>query len=122
MGRETVASPEQTSDPAPGRRPAVSLAAAAPSTRPAGQPPRIGVSARILHPEGAAALRFRGKSLQYLEASVAHWIMAHGAPVFMVPTIATVSSVQRPAVSMRDYVDALDGLVLQGSADVSPTT
>jgi putative glutamine amidotransferase len=48
--------------------------------------------------------------------------MAHGALVFMVPTIATGSSVQRSAVSLRDYVDALDGLVLQGGADVSPAT
>jgi len=90
--------------------------------RPSGPPLRIGVSARILHPEAAQALGFRGKSLQYLEASVAHWIMAHGALVFMVPTIVTGSAVQRSSVSMRDYVEALDGLVLQGGADVSPTT
>jgi gamma-glutamyl-gamma-aminobutyrate hydrolase PuuD len=97
------------------------LPPAVPAPR-AGAPLRIGVSARILHPDGAAALGFRGKTLQYLEASLAHWIMSHGALVFMVPTIATGSAVQRPAVSMRDYVDALDGLVLQGGADVSPTT
>jgi gamma-glutamyl-gamma-aminobutyrate hydrolase PuuD len=95
---------------------------ATPPAREAGPPLRIGVSARILHPEGAQALGFRGKTLQYLEASVAHWIMAHGALVFMVPTIASGSAVQRSAVSIRDYVDALDGLVLQGGADVSPTT
>jgi putative glutamine amidotransferase len=102
---------------APGAQPA----AAAPG-RPAGQPLRIGVSARMLHPEGARALGFRNKTLQYLEASVAHWIMSHGALVFMVPTIASGSVVQRSAVSIRDYVEALDGLVLQGGADVSPTT
>jgi len=96
--------------------------APAPPPRPAGSPLRIGVSARILHPEEAQALGFRGRTLQYLEASVAHWIMAHGALMFMVPTIATGSAVQRSAVSIRDYVDALDGLVLQGGADVSPTT
>ena len=48
--------------------------------------------------------------------------MAHGALVFMVPTIATGSSVQRSSISLRDHVDALDGLVLQGGADVSPAT
>ena len=95
---------------------------AAAGERGAGPPLRIGVSARILHPDGAQALGFRGKTLQYLEATVAHWIMAHGALVFMVPTIATGSAVQRSAVSLRDYVEALDGLVLQGGADVSPTT
>ena len=88
-----------------------------------GQPPlRIGVSARILHPEGAAALGFRGKTLQYLETSVAHWLMAHGALVFMVPTLEAGSSLRRSSVSMRDYVNSLDGLVLQGGADVSPET
>ena len=95
-----------------------------PSLQPApAQPPlRIGVSARILHPEGAQALGFRGKTLQYLETSVAHWLMAHGALVFMVPTLEAQSSLRRSAVSMRDYVNSLDGLVLQGGADVSPET
>jgi putative glutamine amidotransferase len=97
--------------------------AAAPAPgRQAGPPLRIGVSARILHPEGATSLGFRNKSLQYLEASVAHWIMASGALVFMVPTLAKDAAVQRSAVSIRDYVEALDGLVLQGGADVSPNT
>jgi putative glutamine amidotransferase len=90
--------------------------------RPSGPPLRIGISARILHPEAADALGFRGKTLQYLEASAAHWIMAHGAMVMMVPTLESRSTVQRVAVSIRDYVDALDGLVLQGGADVSPST
>jgi putative glutamine amidotransferase len=113
----------------PPRPPTVTLtavAAGAPpppaAAKPAGPPLKIGVSARILHPEGAQSLGFRGKTLQYLEASVAHWIMAHGALVFMVPTIASGSAVQRAAVSIRDYVEALDGLVLQGGADVSPAT
>lgn len=89
----------------------------------AAQPPlRIAVSARILHPEGAQSLGFRGKTLQYLEASVAHWLMAHGALVFMVPTLDSGSDVRRASISMRDYVGSLDGLVLQGGADVSPTT
>jgi len=126
-GPATIPGPDA---PPSTRPPTVTLTAVAagpqhgelPPARPAGPPLRIGVSARILHPEGASALGFRGKTLQYLEASVAHWIMAHGALVFMVPTIGSGSSVQRPAVSMRDYVDALDGLVLQGGADVSPTT
>jgi putative glutamine amidotransferase len=113
----------------PARPPTVTLTAVAPGTQPppppgkaAGPPLRIGVSARILHPEGAQAIGFRGKTLQYLEASVAHWIMAHGGLVFMVPTLATGAAVQRSAVSIRDYVEALDGLVLQGGADVSPAT
>jgi len=89
---------------------------------PAQQPLRIGVSARILHPESARALGFRGKTLQYLETSVAHWLMAQGALVFMVPTVESGSEIRRASISMRDYVNSLDGLVLQGGADVSPET
>jgi gamma-glutamyl-gamma-aminobutyrate hydrolase PuuD len=85
-------------------------------------PLRIGVSARILHPAGASSLGFRGKTLQYLEASVAHWIMAHGAIVAMLPTLEASSDLNRSAISIRDYVDMLDGLVLQGGADVSPAS
>ena len=40
----------------------------------------------------------------------------------MVPTLDAGSDVRRAAISMRDYVGALDGLVLQGGADVSPAT
>jgi len=85
------------------------------------EPPlRIGLSARILHADGAASLGFRNKTLQYLETSVAHWIMSHGAVVLMVPTLQGDGSLRRASVSMRDYVEALDGLVLQGGADLSP--
>jgi len=83
------------------------------------RPLRIGLSARILH-EPPPALGFRGKTLQYLEQSVAHWIMRRGVLVFMVPTIDSSASIGRDAVSVRDYVAELDGLVLQGGADVSP--
>lgn len=85
----------------------------------ASRPLRIGLSARLLH-VSPPELGFRGKSLQYLEQSVAHWIMAHGALAFMVPTIGAGDSVGRPSLSVRDCVAALDGLVLQGGADVSP--
>jgi gamma-glutamyl-gamma-aminobutyrate hydrolase PuuD len=99
--------------------PGAAQAAAAPGEAP---PLRIGLSARILHPESASLLGFRNKTLYYLEASVAHWIMSHGALVFMIPTLDSAATVQRANISMRDYVDALDGLVLQGGADVSPST
>jgi putative glutamine amidotransferase len=83
-------------------------------------PLRIGLSARILHPDESRTLGFRGKKLQYLETSVANWILAHGALAYMVPTLETGSGVARASLSMRDYVRTLDGLVLQGGADVSP--
>lgn len=80
---------------------------------------RIGLSARILH-EPPPELGFRGKTLQYLEQSVAHWLLAHDALAFMIPAIARGAGVARSSVSLGDYVRALDGLVLQGGADVSP--
>jgi len=83
--------------------------------------PRIGLSARILH-EPPPELGFRGKTLQYLEQSVAHWLLAHGALAFMIPAIARGASVSRSSVNLGDYVRSLDGLVLQGGADVSPAS
>ncbi len=84
------------------------------------EPPlRIGLSARLMH-SPPPVLGFRDKVLQYLEQSAAHWIMAHGALAFMVPTLYKSSDIKRRSLSVRDYVDALDGLLLQGGSDVSP--
>ncbi len=80
---------------------------------------RIGLSARILH-EPPPELGFRGKTLQYLEQSIAHWLLAHDALAFMIPAIAQGAGVSRASVSLGDYVRALDGLVLQGGNDVAP--
>jgi len=88
---------------------------------PAPAPLRIGLSARLMH-KVPAELGFRDKTLQYLEQSAAHWIMAHGALALMVPTLGFDAEVERRRVSVRQYVDALDGLVMQGGADVSPTS
>jgi putative glutamine amidotransferase len=85
------------------------------------RPLRIGLSARLMHlppPE----LGFRNKTLQYLEQSMAHWIMGRGAVVMMLPALGHDAEVARRQVTVRNYVDALDGLVLQGGADVSPRT
>ncbi len=86
-----------------------------------GAPLRIGLSARLLH-QPPVELGFPGKTLQYLEQSMAHWIMSHGALAFMVPTIGEHLGLRRAQISVHDYVAALDGLVLQGGADVSPQT
>ncbi|MEY3445535.1 MAG: hypothetical protein RIR45_290, partial [Pseudomonadota bacterium] len=48
--------------------------------------------------------------------------MGHGAIAFMVPTLGFDAKVPRRRISVRDYVECLDGLVLQGGADVSPTS
>jgi len=69
-----------------------------------------------------AELGFRNKTLQYLEQSIAHWVMAHGALAFMLPTLVEHGEVERRAIRVSDYVRELDGLILQGGADVSPTS
>ncbi|RJG02404.1 gamma-glutamyl-gamma-aminobutyrate hydrolase family protein [Noviherbaspirillum sedimenti] len=80
---------------------------------------RIGVSARIFHPEvGAKGLR--GKTLQYLEESIAQWVMSRDVLVFMIPTVNNAGLLHPSNIRLRDYAKHLDGLVLQGGADVSP--
>jgi putative glutamine amidotransferase len=92
------------------------------STPPAAHDPRplrIGLSTRLMH-KVPAELGFRGKTLQYLEQTFAHWIMAHGALALMVPTLGYDAEVSRRKVQLSQYVQALDALMLQGGADVSP--
>lgn len=85
------------------------------------RPLRIGISARILH-RVPRELGFQGKTLQYLEQTVAHWLMSAGALVFMIPAIAGNGLLRRGNIRVADYAAELDGLVLQGGADVSPQT
>lgn len=80
---------------------------------------KIGISARIFHPE-PDALGLRSKTLQYLEESLAQWIMSRDVMVFMIPTVNTNSLLHAGNIRLRDYAKHLDGLVLQGGADVSP--
>lgn len=82
---------------------------------------RIGLSARLMHAP-PDSLGFPGKTLQYLEQTMAHWVMSHGALAYMIPTIGFRAEVTRRMVSVRDFVEPLDGLVLQGGADVSPAS
>ncbi|MBJ7312650.1 gamma-glutamyl-gamma-aminobutyrate hydrolase family protein [Rugamonas sp. CCM 8940] len=83
------------------------------------RPLHIGVSARIFHPEpGATGLR--SKNLQYLEESIAQWVMSRDVLVFMIPTVNKDGLLHPSNIRLRDYARHLDGLVLQGGADVSP--
>jgi len=82
---------------------------------------KIGISARIFHPsEGAKGLS--SKTLQYLEESIAHWVMARDVMVFMIPSVNTNGKIHPSNIRLRDYAKHLDGLVLQGGADVAPET
>jgi putative glutamine amidotransferase len=84
-------------------------------------PLRIGLSARLLH-QSPKELGFRGKTLQYLEQSAAHWIMSHGAMAFMIPTLLSDTPHRREMVTAVHYAEQMDGLLLQGGADVDPRT
>ncbi len=84
-------------------------------------PLRIGLSARLMH-KPPAELGFKNKTLQYLEQAAAHWVMRRGALVLMVPTLGFDAEIERRRVSIRQYVDVLDGLLMQGGADVSPSS
>lgn len=82
---------------------------------------KIGISARIFHPESGAK-GLRSKTLQYLEESIAQWVMSRDVMVFMIPTVNNNGMLHSSNIRLRDYARHLDGLVLQGGADVSPQT
>jgi putative glutamine amidotransferase len=79
-----------------------------------GRLPRIGVSACLMHADPQRNL-FKGKTLLYAEESMLRWIMRHGALPVMLPRAAE-------GLSPGDLLLGLgiDGLVLQGGADVAP--
>ncbi|MFN2644981.1 MAG: gamma-glutamyl-gamma-aminobutyrate hydrolase family protein [Burkholderiales bacterium] len=72
---------------------------------------KIGISPRLLHPQPGASGVFT-KILHYVEDGIAQWLQSRDALLFVLP------------LSQRagDYARTLDGLVLQGGADISPLT
>ena len=85
----------------------------------------IGVSARIHHPADNNLVKLGGvytKTLHYLEQSVTHWVMSKNVLVMMIPPVESEGLIQRSEMRLYHYAEALDGLVLQGGADVAPPT
>ena len=80
---------------------------------------RIGISARLLHKPPADSGLPR-KRLQFLESNMAQLIMSHGVVALMIPFVDQSSVTARRRAPLLDIVEQLDGLVLQGGADVSP--
>jgi putative glutamine amidotransferase len=70
---------------------------------------RIGVSPRLLHPQPDARGVFT-KMLHYVEDGIAQWVQSRDALLFVLPL----------SQRAEEYAQALDGLVLQGGADISP--
>jgi putative glutamine amidotransferase len=78
---------------------------------------KIGISACFFHADPARPI-FTGKTLQYVEQSIAHWVMSTGALAVMIPNPA--GDTGRGDATLADYAQWLDGLVLEGGSDVWP--
>lgn len=78
---------------------------------------KIGISACFMHPDSTRT-SFAFKTLQYVEQSMAHWVMSGGALPVMVPS--PMGSAAQGNIDVNDYAQWLDGLVLHGGADVWP--
>ena len=75
-------------------------------------PLKIGMSACFFHADPERAI-FKGKTLLYVEQSMADYLMTHGAlPVLLPPATAGFGA--------ADLLSEVSGLLLQGGSDVSP--
>lgn len=84
---------------------------------PASRRLKIGLSACFSYADPQRPL-FTGKTLQYVEQSVLHWVMSGGAMVVMVP--CPTGETARGDVTLAHYADWLDGMVMHGGSDVWP--
>lgn len=82
-----------------------------------GNRPNIGISACFFHADANRPI-FTGKTLQYVEQSIVHWIQSSGAVAFLIPS--PEGPTRRGDVSLEHYADLLDGLVLEGGSDMWP--
>ena len=77
----------------------------------------VGISACFFHADPDRPI-FTGKTLQYVEQSIAHWVMSTGALALMIPNPS--GDTQKGDVGLDDYAERLDALVLEGGSDVWP--
>jgi putative glutamine amidotransferase len=75
-------------------------------------PLRIGLASCFFHADPTRPI-FKGKTLLYMEESLAHWLMAASAVPQLLPTPAA-------DVGAEDLISGVDALVLQGGTDVAP--
>ena len=61
---------------------------------------------------------FTNKTLQYVEQSIAHWLMSAGAMVVVMVPCPT-GETARGDVTLQHYAEWLDGVVMHGGADVA---
>jgi len=79
--------------------------------------PKIGISACFMHPDPGRNA-FASKTVQYIEQSMAHWVMSGGGLPVMIPS--PDGDTARGDTTLGDYAGWLDGLVMHGGADVWP--
>ena len=77
----------------------------------------VGISACFFHADPTRPI-FTGKTLQYVEQSIAHWVMSTGALAVMIPS--PEGDTRKGDVTLDDYAERLDALVLEGGSDVWP--
>lgn len=80
------------------------------------RPLRIGMSACFFHADPQRPI-FKGKTLLYLEESMAHWLMQRRVIPCMIPRVPDDAG-----ITVEDVLANVDGLVLQGGSDVSPVS
>ena len=78
---------------------------------------KIGISACFFHADPNRPI-FTGKTLQYVEQSIAHWVMSTGALAVMIPS--PEGDTRQGDVTLDHFAQWLDGLVLEGGSDVWP--
>ncbi|MFN3565644.1 MAG: gamma-glutamyl-gamma-aminobutyrate hydrolase family protein [Burkholderiaceae bacterium] len=79
--------------------------------------PHVGISACFFHPDAQRPV-FTGKTLQYVEQSIVHWVQSAGAIAFVIPS--PDGPTRRGDVTLAEYADVLDALVLEGGSDMWP--
>ena len=79
--------------------------------------PTIGISACFFHADPTRPI-FTGKTLQYVEQSIVHWVQSSGALALVIPS--PEGPTRRGDVDAADYAELLDGLVLEGGSDMWP--
>ena len=78
---------------------------------------KVGISACFFHADDSRPI-FKGKTLQYVEQSIAHWVMSTDALAVMIPSPA--GDTQKGEAALDHYAEWLDALVLEGGSDVWP--
>jgi putative glutamine amidotransferase len=69
--------------------------------------PRIGISACFFHADPNRPI-FTGKTLQYVEQSIVHWVQSAGALAVVIPS--PEGPTRRGDVTLADYAGLLDVL------------